>query len=125
VLRSIKGLPQLAGNGMSAVNFGRCISTNEQKSLLHCKRNPLAMQHVGNVAIKPDLHSGQHACFSNDVFKVSSSKIPLVADGFDCLVGGGVSSESGSARDETSVALHDMSIRAGLSGLSADRDSSR
>jgi len=48
---------------------------------------PVAMQQVGNVAIKPELQFGQNEYFSKDDFSAFSSKMPLVGDGFAFFCG--------------------------------------
>jgi len=77
------------------------------------------MQHVGNVAIKPEPHFGHTAYLSNVVFKDSSSKIPLVAAGFDFLVMG----ESSSLSDGVGVVeSFDISAMSLSSPSEADND---
>jgi len=78
------------------------------------------MQQVGNVAIKPEPHLGQHEHFSNDDFSAFSSKIPLVGEGFGFFFAGVGSVEDGSARADTSVELKEISV--GFSSLLSSDD---
>ena len=84
---------------MSALNVGLLVSTKQQNSLLYWSRSPVAKQQVGNDAIKPDEQRGQMAYFSIDDFNESSSKMALVATGFD-LFDGVVNSDSSSPGED-------------------------
>jgi len=114
----MRGLPLVSGSGAFAV-AGLCVSTNSHHSFEHWSRNPDAMQQVGKVATSPDWHFGQTACFSNAVFNDSSSKMPLVAAGFDFLTG--VSCSLSDVRSDT-IVVDDAGDASSSLAMPADED---